>query len=170
MKINVYPTSQFPCGWDDLIIKKGKAKKVIATIYTEKEAEKNGLKFGIRKGRDEIYDIVVDATDINNEVVKSALKGLEKKTRKRYSFISNPTEEDKIIAYSDKLMALHDKYKDKNGCYDFSKASSPEEKSNIINGWIGEILYEALTYKNIKVLKSLTKTIGIEIKELIKQK
>lgn len=52
--INVYSTAQFPCPWDDLIIRKkikiklpkrGQFKeknknKLIATIYTEKEAKK----------------------------------------------------------------------------------------------------------------------------------
>jgi len=169
-KINIYPTVQFPCQWDDLVVKIGKNKKTIATIYTEKEAEKDNLKLGIGKGNDGIYDIVIDGAEINNEVVRNSLKDLEKRTHNSYKFVSKQTEEDKIIAYSDKLNALSDKYKDKSDCYDFSKIKSPVEKSRVIKSWIGEILYEAITYKNLDTLKSLAEMIGIEIKELIKQK
>jgi len=166
-KILVYSKTEYPCQRDDLITKKG---KTIATIYTEKEAEKEKLAQGIRKAKNGIYDIVICGTEINNEIARNALKNLEKKTNKEYRFVSKKTFEDKIIDYANKLNSLADKYKDKNNCYDFSKAKSPSKKRNIIKSWIGEILYEAVAYKNVKALKSLTKIIGIEINDIIKQK
>src|SRR4030042_2906724 len=82
--IKVRPTSEYPCQWDDLIDSR---KKVIATIYTLQEGKKDNLKPGIVKGEDGIYDVVVHAKDINNEVVRNALRDLEKVTGKRYRFV-----------------------------------------------------------------------------------
>lgn len=81
--IRVRPTCEYPCQWDDLIDSR---RKVIATIYTYEEGEKDNLKPGITKGKDGIYDIVVHSNEINNEVVRNALKDLEKVTNKRYVF------------------------------------------------------------------------------------
>lgn len=165
--INVYSTSQFPSQWDDLITKE---KRLIATLYTKKEAKKDNISFGVKKAKDGIYDIVVDATEINNEIVKNALKDLTKKTNKKYRFVSKRTNEDKIIDYSNKLLKYAEKFKDKEGYYDFSQVKTPYEKNLVIRSWIGELLYEAIVYKNPEVLKSLEKTMDIEIKELLKSK
>lgn len=165
--INVYPTAQFPCRWEDLIDNK---KKLIATIYTESEAKKDNLSFGIKKAKDGSYDIVVDATEINNEVVRNSLKDLEKMTNKTYKFISEKTNEDKIIDYSKKLIKSDERFKDKKGDYNFSKAKTSLEKNLVIRSWIGELIYETMVYKNPEVFKSLEKTINIEIRELLKSK
>lgn len=58
--IRVKPTCDYPCQWDDLIDSR---KKIIATIYTLEEGEKDNLKPGITKGKDEIHDIVVYSKD-----------------------------------------------------------------------------------------------------------
>ena len=162
----IKPTGCYPCQWDDLI---DSNKMVIATIYTEKEAKANGLKPGIRKAKDGIYNIVVCSNEINNEVVRNALKNLSKKTKQSYRFSAKSTLEDAIINYANKIMKPSEKYKDLKGNYDFSKAKIPKEKAEVIMGWIGEILYEGITYKDKNALESLVKTIKIEIQELIKQ-
>ena len=167
--IKVYSTAQFPCQWDDLVIKEKKKKKLIATIYSKKEAEKDNLGFGIKKARDNIYDLVVDASEINNQVVRDALQDLEKRTHKKYKFFSEKTNEDRIIDYANKLIKYGEKFKNKNGDYDFSQVKIPYEKNLVIRSLIGEILYEAITYKNPKGLKSLETTINLEIKELLKK-
>jgi len=165
--IKVIPTCEYPCQWDDLIDSR---KKVIATIYAFEEGGKDKLKAGITKGKDGIYDIVVYTKEINNEVVKNALKDLEKITEKRYIFEGTPSCEDEIIAYAERLMNLLKKYGNPKEGYDFSTATTAKQKAEVISIWIGEILYEALTYKDIEAVKSLTKTIGAEIEELIKYK
>lgn len=163
--INVRPTCEYPCQWDDLIDSR---KKVIVTIYTLEEGEKDNLKPGITKGKDGIYDIVVHAKEINNEVVRNALKDLEKVTGKRYVFASSHSPEDKIIAYAERLMRPLKKYGNPKEGYDFSKARTARQKAGVIGIWIGEILYEALTYKDVEAVKSLTETIKTEIEEIIK--
>ncbi len=165
--IRVKPTCEYPSQWDDLI---DSHNKVIATIYTIEEAEKDNLKPGITKGKDGIYDIVVYSKEVNNEVVKNALKDLEKVTNKRYVFASSPSHEDKIIAYAERLMRPLKKYGNTEVGYDFSKARTSKQKAEIIGVWIGEILYEALTYKDVESVKSLTNTIRTEIEELINKK
>lgn len=92
--IKVRPTCEYPCQWDDLIDSR---KKLIATIYTLEEGEKDNLKPGISKGKDGIYDIVVYAKEINNEVARNALKDLEKVTGKRYVFVGQPYVCDIIL-------------------------------------------------------------------------
>lgn len=164
--IRIKPTGQYPCQWDDLINKKN---KTIATIYTENEAKGDGLKFGITKGKDGVYDIVTSAKEINNEVVRNALKDLSKKTKKKYQFITKQNLEDKLIKYANRLIKPIEKYGNQKKGYDFSKAKTPKQKTEIISIWIGEILYEALTYKDTETVKSLTTTIKTEIKELIKK-
>lgn len=79
--IRVRPTGEYPCAWDDLI---GPDRKTLVTIYTLEEGKKAGLKPGITKAKDGVYDIVVYANPINHEVVRDGLKGLEKITGKRY--------------------------------------------------------------------------------------
>lgn len=165
--IKVRPTSEYPSQWDDLIASR---KKVIATVYTLEEGEKDNLKLGITKGKDGIYDIVVHAEEINNEVVRNALKDLEKVTSERYVFVGSPSSEDKIIAYAERLMRPLKKYGNSEEGYDFSKAKTAKQKAEVIGVWIGEILYEALTYKDVTTIKSLTKMIKIEIEELISEK
>lgn len=166
-KISVRPTGEYPCQWDDLI---GPSKKVIATIYTLEEGYKDNLKPGITKGKDGIYDIVVYAKEINNEVVRNALKDLEKLTGKRYVFAGTPSLEDRIIAYAERLMKPLKKYGNTKAGYDFSKAKTPKQKADVIGIWIGEILCEALTYKDAEMVKSLTETIKTEIEELINER
>ena len=83
--IKITPTSVYPCQWDDLIDSKN---NVIATIYTLKEGKKDNFKSGITKGKDGIYDIVVDSKEITVEVVRNALVDLEKVTDKRYMLVS----------------------------------------------------------------------------------
>ena len=158
--IKVRPTCEYPCQWDDLI---NSHKKVIATIYTLDEGKNDNLKPGITKGKDGIFDIVVYSKEINNEVVRNALQDLEKVTNKRYVFASSPSHEDKIIAYAERLMRPLKKYGNPEEGYDFSKARTAKQKAEIIGIWIGEILYEALTYKDVESVKSLTNTIQIEI-------
>jgi len=162
----IRPTGGYPCQWDDLVDIRG---NTIITIYTENEAKVSGIKSGIRKAKDGIYNLVVHSNEINNEVVRNALKKLSKKTKQDYKFLAKKTLDDKIINYADKLMKPSEKYKDSEGDYDFSSAKTPKEKAEIIMGWIGEILYEGETYKDKNALESLVKTIKIEIKELIKQ-
>ena len=148
----VKPTGEYPCQWDDLI---NSHNKVIATIYTIEEAEKDNLKPGITKGKDGIFDIVVYSKEINNEVVRNALQDLEKVTNKRYVFASSPSHEDKIIAYAERIMRPLKKYGNLKKGYDFSKVKTSKQKAEIIGIWIGEILYEALTYKDDESIKSL---------------
>lgn len=162
--IKVRPTCEYPCQWDDLIDSR---KKVIATIYTLEEGEKDNLKPGIKKGKDGIYDIVVHAKEINNEVVRNALKDLEKVIGERYVFAGSLSPEDKIIAYAERLMKPLKKYGNPEEGYNFSKARTAKQKAEVISVWIGEILYEALTYKDVEAVKSLTETIKTEIEELI---
>lgn len=165
-RIKIRPTCEYPCQWDDLI---NSRNKVIATIYTLKEGKEDKLKPGIIKGKDGIYDIVVYAKEINNEVVRNALKDLEKITGKQYVFEGSLSFEDKIIAYAERLMKPLKKYGNHEECYNFSKARSPRQKVEVIGIWIGETLYEALTYKDVNALKSLIKTIKTEIEDLIKE-
>src|SRR3990172_13261059 len=117
--IRVRQSCEYPCQWDDLI---SHDKKVIATIYTVEEGKKDKLKPGIKKGKDGIYDIVVYTKEINNEVVKNALKDLQKVTGKRYAFEGMPSSEDIIISYAEKLMKPLKKYGNPKEGYDFSKA------------------------------------------------
>ncbi len=163
--IKVRPTCEYPCQWDDLI---DSCKKVIATIYTLEEGEKDNLKPMITKGKDGIYDIVVYAKEINNEVARNALKDLEKVTGKRYVFAGPNSPEDKIIAYAERLIRPLKKYGNTEEGYDFSKATTAKQKAEVIGIWIGEILYEASTYKETEAVKSLTETIKTEIEEIIK--
>jgi len=165
-KIKIRATCEYPCQWDDLIDSRN---KVIATIYTLEEGKEDKLKPGITKGKDGIYDIVVYAKEINNEVVRNALKDLEKITGKQYVFEGSLSFEDKIIAYAERLMKPVKKYGNPEEGYDFSRAITPRQKAEIICIWIGEILYEALTYKDVNALKSLIKTIKTEIEDLIKE-
>ena len=165
--IRVKPTCEYPCQWDDLI---GPSGKVIATIYTLEEGERDNLNPGIVKGKDGIYDIVVHAKEINNEVVRNALQDLEKVTGKRYVFAGSSSLEDKIIAYAERLMRPLKKYGISKEGYDFSKAKTPKQKAEVIGIWIGEILYEALTYKDAGTVKSLTETIKMEIEELLNER
>lgn len=165
--MKVRQTCEYPCQWDDLI---NSHNKVIATIYTLEEGENDNLKPGITKGKDGIYDIVVHSNEINNEVARNALKDLEKVTNKRYVFAGSPSHEDKIIAYTERLMRPLKKYGNPEEGYDFSKARTAKQKAEIIGIWIGEILYEALTYKDVESVKSLTHTIQTEIEGLIPNK
>ena len=165
--IRVQPTCEYPCRWDDLIDSR---RKVIATIYTYEEREIDNLKPGITKGKDEIYDIVVHAKEINNEVVRNALKDLEKVTGKQYIFAGSPSHEDKIIANAERLMRPLKKYGNSEEGYDFTKAKTSKQKAEVISIWVGEILYEALTYKDVESTKSLIKTIQAEIEGLIPNK
>lgn len=162
--IRIKPTGQYPCQWDDLI---DEENNVIATIYTEKEAKKDGLKFGITEGKDGIYDIVISTKEINNEVVENELERLSRRTEKKYQFVTKSTLEDKLIKYANKLIKPIEKYGNKKSGYDFSKARTPKQKTEVIGIWIGEILYEALVYKDVKTVKSLTTTIKLEIRNLI---
>lgn len=164
--IKVYPACEYPAQWDDLI---DQDKKVIATIYTLEEGLKDKRKEGITKAKDGIYDMVVLAKEINNEVVKNALEKLGRITRKEYKFMGKRSEEDKIITFAEKLMRPLAKYGDQKKGYDFSKIKAAKEKAKIIGIWIGEILYEAITHKDVEAVKSLTEIILTEIEDLIKQ-
>lgn len=165
--IRLRPTCGYPCQWDDLI---NSSKKVIATIYTLEEGGKDNIRPGITKGKDGIYDIVVYAKEINNEVARNALRDLEKITGKRYVFAGSPSPEDKIIAYAERLMKPLKKYGNSDKGYDFSTARTAKQKAEIIDIWIGEILYETLTYKDVESVKALIKIIQTEIEELINEK
>lgn len=165
--IKIKPTGEYPCQWDDLI---DAGRKVIATIYTCEEGEKDNLKPGITKGKDGIYDIIVYAKEINNEVVRNALKDLGKITGKRYVLKEFPSLEDKIIVYTERLMNPLRKYGNPKEGYDFLKAKTAKQKAEVINIWIGEILYDVLTYKDVESVKSLIKTIRTEIEEIINKK
>lgn len=162
--IKIKPTTEYPCQWDDLI---GPNRKVIATIYTDDEGKKDNLKLGINKGKDGIYDIVVSAKEINNQVVRSALEDLGQVTGHQYKLASTPSLEDKIITYTERLMKPLNKYGNPHDGYDFSNAQTAKQMTEVIGIWIGEILYEALTYKDLDTLKALTETIKTEIEELI---
>lgn len=59
------------------------------------------------------------------------------------------------------------KYGDPSDGYDFSKARTAREKTEAISIWIGEILYEALAYKDYATVSSLIEAIQAEIEELI---
>ncbi len=164
--IFIKPTGEYPCQWDDLI---DVTKRVIATIYTEQEARKDHLPLGIKKGKDGVYDIVTMATEINYEVVRNALTKLSKKTGRPYQLKVDPTAEDRIISFANRLMQPLGKYGNSKRGYDFSQVSSPKHNAEVIGIWIGEILYEALVYKDVKTVQSLTRMIQIEIADLIKQ-
>ena len=163
--MRIKPSSEYPSQWDDLI---GPNKKVIATIYTPEEGKKDNLKPGITKGKDGIYDIVAHAKEINNEVVRNALRDLEKVTGKRYILISTTSPEDTIIEYAERLMKPLKKYGTPDEGYDFSRARTSRQKAEVISIWIGEILYEAFACKDAEAVKSLTETIKTEIEGLIK--
>ena len=163
--MRIKPSSEYPSQWDDLI---GPNKKVIATIYTPEEGKKDNLKPGITKGKDGIYDIVAHATEINNEVVRNALKDLEKVTGTQYIFVSTTSPEDRIIDYAERLMRHLKKYGNPDEGYDFSRAKTSRQKAEVISIWIGEILYEALAYKDVEAVRSLTETIKTEIEGLVK--
>ena len=60
------------------------------------------------------------------------------------------------------------KFEDKHE-NDFTKVKIAKEKTDVITGWIGEILYEALVYREPDTVKSLVEIIQIEIKDLIEQ-
>lgn len=164
--IFITPTGEYPSQWDDLI---DASRRTIATIYTEQEAKKNHLARGIKKGKDGVYDIVVDAAEINHEMVRNALTKLAKKTSRSYRLKVNATAEDRIVNFANRLMRPLGKYGNPKRGYDFSWAVSPKQKGEVIGIWIGEILYEALVYKDVKTAQSLTRMIQIEIEDLIKQ-
>ncbi len=163
--IKIKPACEYPCQWDDLI---GPSGKVLATIYTFEEGAKDNLEPGIKKGKDGIYDIVVHTKEINNEAVRNALKNLERITGGKYVFLGSASLEDEIIAYTERLMKPLKKYGSPDDGYDFSKARTAWEKTEVISIWIGEILYEALTHKDSLTVRSLIETIQTEIEELIK--
>ena len=79
------------------------------------------------------------------------------------------SKEDKIITFTEKLMRRLVKYGDQKKGYDFSKIKAAKEKAKIIGIWIAEILYEAITRKDVETVKSLTEIILTEIEDLIKQ-
>jgi len=85
--IKAYQTCEYPSQWDDLI---NLDKEVIATISTTKEASRDKRKKGIIKAGDGIYDIVVEAKEINDKIVKDAIENLSKVTGKKYEFTANP--------------------------------------------------------------------------------
>jgi len=162
--IKIKPTTEYPCQWDDLIAPN---RKVITTIYTDEEGKKDNLILGINKGKDGIYDIVISAKEINNQVVRNALEDLGKITGYQYKLAATPSLEDRIITYAEKLMKPLKKYGNPDDGYDFSNAQTAKQKAEVVGIWIGEILYEALTYKDLDTLKSLTETIKAEIEDLI---
>lgn len=164
--VKIRPACEYPSQWDDLI---GPDGKVIATIYTFEEGAKDSRKLGIKKGKDGVYDIVVDAKEINNKVVRNALKKLEKITGSKYVFAGSSSPEDEIIAYAEKLMKPLKKYGNPDAGYDFSGARTAKQKAEVIGIWIGEILYEALIYKDSQTVRSLIETIQTEVEELIKE-
>jgi len=45
------------------------------------------------------------------------------------------------------------KYGNPEEGYDFSKAKTAKQKAKVIGIWIGEILYETLTYKDEEVVR-----------------
>ena len=164
--IKIKSTGKYPCQWDDLIDEKG---SVIATVYTEEEGKKDSLKFGITKGKDGIYDIVISTKEINNEVVRNVLIDLSNRTKKKYQLAASPTLEDKLIKYANSLIKPLEKYGTEKKGYNFSKAKTAKQKTEIIGIFIGEILYEALSYKDAEIVKSLTEIIKLEVKNLIKK-
>lgn len=83
--IKIYPTSEYPSEWDDLIDLR---KRVIATIYGREYGIKEKCKIGITRAKDGIYDIVVQVKEINNKVVQDALGKLSEITKKKYKFES----------------------------------------------------------------------------------
>ncbi len=103
-------------------------------------------------------------------MVRNALKDLEKVTGKQYVFVSTTSPEDRILNYAERLMRPLKKYGNPDEGYDFSLARTSRQKTEVISIWIGEILYEALTCKDVVAVKSLTETIKTEIEELIKDK
>lgn len=130
----IKPTSEYPCQWDDLI---GPNKKVIATIYTPEEGKKDNLKPGITKGKDGIYDIVVHAKEINNEVARNALRNLEKVTGKQYIFVSTTSSEDRIINYAGRLMRPLKKYGNPDEGYVFQGQELPDKRLRLSASGLG---------------------------------
>ena len=100
-------------------------------------------------------------------MVRNTLKDLGKVMGKKYVFAGSLSPEDKIITYTERLMKPLKKYGNFEEGYDFFKARTAKQKAEVIGIWIGEIIYEALTYKDLEAVKSLTETIKIEIEELI---
>ena len=79
--VKVRTTGEYPCQWDDLI---GADGETLATVYTVQEANQDGLRVGITRGRDGVYDIVVPVKEITHKVLSKVLMDLEKMTDTRY--------------------------------------------------------------------------------------
>lgn len=79
------------------------------------------------------------------------------------------SKEKEILKFANQLIKPLSQYGDKRRGYDFSKAKTAKKKAEIIKIWIGEIIYEAIRYKDPKTLKSLIEMIGLEIEDLIKK-
>ena len=88
-------TGYYPCPWDDLI---DESKKVHVTIHTLKSVKKNPL-LRLKKEsitfdkKNNVYDIVIDVSELTEKIVKDSLKKLSEitglayklgKARKRY--------------------------------------------------------------------------------------
>ena len=88
-------TGYYPCSWDDII---DENKRVYATIHTLKSVKKDSFLRLKREGitfdkKDKIYDIVIDAPELTEKIVKDSLRKLSEitglvyklgKARKRY--------------------------------------------------------------------------------------
>ena len=80
-KMNLKTTSKYPCEWDDLI---DEQRETYATIYTLKNARKDGRIARITKSKDGIFDIVIDAPKLTKDSIQTALKELSKITGIEY--------------------------------------------------------------------------------------
>ncbi len=82
-KIALRSTGIYPCSWDDLIYETG---RTYATVYTLENARENGfLEPGITKGDDGIFDIVIDAPELTEDVLRDALNNLSSTTGIKYN-------------------------------------------------------------------------------------
>lgn len=75
-----------------------------------------------------------------------------------------------ILRFADQLMRPLKKYGNHKRGYNFSKAKTARQKAEVIQIWIGEILYEATKNQDPESLKSLITTILLEIEGLVEFK
>jgi len=78
-------TCVLPSQWNDLVDEKD---NVIATVYTLKERQSDfeDAKVGIIKAEDGIYDVVVEAEELTDEVIGEAIGNLMGCTKENYEF------------------------------------------------------------------------------------
>ena len=75
---------RFPSDWEDLV---NSDYQTIATVYTRKEAECDGLTVGVTRGKDGVYDIVIDAPRLTRKLVCESLGALREMSGVSYRLL-----------------------------------------------------------------------------------